>query len=309
MLQIGHPCGLCNRLDVITTGYVLARMQGDEEVEVQWPLNWHLSVSFYDLFTHLPFGRVVDGTLDPKVHADYMTTIAGLSRDYRDEPIYGETLRRLLDCAVPAVRSEVTEFMQSHFHAAPGRGPFGVHIRRVEKPLPFCNFAQPLRYYEAAMKSFPKDERFFVSTDSQEAFSWLLARFGDRVFQRPKQHDNRSDVSGVREGLVDMLLLSSCRGIIGTYGSSFSGIAALAGSNSILMVKAIPQVPAEWPHFSIRRWLWSYRHFVRESTFWRRELDWTVRPQAARLWRAPARIRRVLQRRFGPRTSGHTRRR
>src|ERR1035438_8937406 len=51
MLQVGHPGGLCNRLDVITTGYVLARDRGEEEIEVLWPLNSHMPSSFHDLFT------------------------------------------------------------------------------------------------------------------------------------------------------------------------------------------------------------------------------------------------------------------
>jgi hypothetical protein len=294
VLQIGHPCGLCNRLDVIATGSMLAREQGREGIELLWPLNGHMPVRFHDLFTDLPDGRVVERDIDPGVVESYCAAQAGLPAAYRSSATYGEMLNRVLNSAVPEVRAQVLEFEARHF--GPGkrsRPPVGVHVRRSESPLPLCPYAQPLRYYEAVMRSLPDDTRFFVSTDSQDGFQWLQKRFGARVFQRTKAHDNRSDVSGVQEGLVDMLLLSRCSAIIGTHGSSFSGTAALAGRIPILMVKTFPRLPAEWPSFSVMRWTWAYRHFLVESTFWKRWVDWSVRPAVTRLSRAPARCWRI----------------
>src|SRR6188768_3076172 len=65
MLQVGSPCGLCNRLDVIITGYVLAAERGEEEIEVLWPVNNQMPASFHDLFTGLLRGRVLECNLDP----------------------------------------------------------------------------------------------------------------------------------------------------------------------------------------------------------------------------------------------------
>lgn len=291
MLQIGHPCGLCNRLDVIVTGYLLAAARGEEAVELRWPLNAHLPVSFHALFTHLPFGPVVEREIEPAREEEFWLEAAALPDDYRNTPLYTQVLRRVLDCAVPEIKSDVQAFVDAHFRGESGTRTIGVHIRRTERPRPICNFAQPLRYYEAAMKSFPRDTRFFVSTDAQDAFRWLQRRFGPRVFQRPKAHDNRSDVGGVREGLVDMLLLSRCNGIIGTFGSSFSGMAVAAAGCRALMVEANPRVPDGWP-FSRCRWLWAWRHFVLESTFWTRELEYTVRPLAAGAYHGLMRWRR-----------------
>ena len=76
MLQVGSPCGLCNRLDVIITGYVLARARGEEEIEVLWPVNNQMPASFHDLFTALPSGRVVECNLSPRGWRDY--PLAGL---------------------------------------------------------------------------------------------------------------------------------------------------------------------------------------------------------------------------------------
>ena len=223
--------------------------------------------------------------------------------------------------AVPEVQAEVSAFVEEHFRDAsrPAASTVGVHIRRLEPRVvvqelypgtsrqqsactspdltarQLCEFAQPLRYYEAIMKSFPRDARFFVSTDSQEAFRWLHARFGNRVFQRPKVHDNRSSVAGVREGLVDLLLLSRCTAVIGTGRSSFSHIAALIGRRPVVRVKTFPKIPADWPSFNRWRWLWAYRHFLVESTFWRTWLFYVVRPQAVRITNIPRRCMRIAR--------------
>jgi hypothetical protein len=294
MFQIGHPCGLCNRLDVIATGYMLAPLKGTTGIELVWPLNSHMPIRFHDLFTDLSSGRVVEHEIEQSIADDYHAAQAELPADYRGSVTYRESLRRVLNNAVPEVVADVAEFAARHFSADRlGRRPVGVHVRRSEHPLPLCPYAQPLRYYEAVMQSLPNDTMFFVSTDSEGSFRWLNERFGNRVFQRPKRHDNRTDLHGVREGLVDMLLLSRCRAIIGTHGSSFSGTAALAEGRPILMVKTFPRVPPRWPAFSAWRWLWAYRHFFVESTFWERWIEWSLRPTIARLFRVPARCRRI----------------
>lgn len=296
MLQVGHHCGLFNRVDVITTGYLLASLKGEEEIEVLWPINdRHMPVGFHALFTSLPRGRVVEREIDPEVWDSYHAARDALPTDYRNSEIYAEMLRQLLANVVPEVRDEVSSFVDAHFASAGGAKTVGVHVRRSEHPLPLCPYAQPLRYYEAVMRSFPSDTRFLVSTDAQDAFKWLQSRFGDRVFQKPKVHDNRSSVAGIREGLVDLLLLSRCSAIIGTFGSSFSGVAAMAGRCPILMLKASPDVPEDWPAFSRARWIWAYRHLLVESTLWHRWYLWVLRPQIERAGRIPARLMRVTR--------------
>src|SRR5256885_12250943 len=112
MLQVGHPGGLCNRLDVITTGYVLARGRGEEAIEVIWPLNSQMPASFYHLFTGLPRGRVVESDIDPRVWRDYNSLIASLPPNYRDLEFYTEMLARVVANAVPEVPAEVSAFAE-----------------------------------------------------------------------------------------------------------------------------------------------------------------------------------------------------
>ena len=283
-----------NRLDIITTGYLFARQRGEKDLEVIWPVNNQMPASFGDLFTALPNGRVVECNLDPRAWRDhpawrdFHSMIASLPANYRESEFYTEMLARLVANAVPEVQADVSAFAEEHFGDAscPTASTVAVHIRRLEPRIvvqelypgtsrrqsspdliapQLCEFAQPLRYYEAIMKSFPRDARFFVSTDSQEAFRWLQARFGNRVFERSKVFD-RTSVDGVREWLVDLLLLSRCAAVIGTGSSSFSQIAALIGRRPLLKVKTYPQIPANWPSFNRWRWAWAYRHFLVEST-------------------------------------------
>ena len=75
MLQVGSPCGLCNRLDVIITGYVLAKARGEEEIEVLWPVNVQMPATFHDLFTRLPGGRVTECNVDARIWQDYHAAI------------------------------------------------------------------------------------------------------------------------------------------------------------------------------------------------------------------------------------------
>jgi hypothetical protein len=151
------------------------------------------------------------------------------------------------------------------------------------------DYPEQLRYYEAMMRSFSETARFFISTDSQEAFQWLQTRFGPRVFQRDKSSDDRVTLAGVREGFIDMLLLSRCAAVIGTGRSSFSLMAALAGRRPVVQVRALPSIPANWPAFNRWRWIWAYRHFFVETTVWQRWWFFSIRPQILRIPKIPGR--------------------
>ena len=298
MLRVGHPGGLCNRLDVITTAYFLAARTGETAIEVLWPVDdYHMPVAFNDLFTSLPHGDVIEREIDLQVLSDYYSATAILPANYRESRTYGTHLKALLTNVVPEVKAEVSAFVTEVFLPLTNsvKQIVGVHIRRSERPLPICEFAQPLTYYEALIKSFPTETRFFVSTDSQEAFQWLQSRCSPRIFQRPKIHDDRTSPLGIREGLVDMLLLSHCNAIVGTWRSSFSHLAALAGERPMLRVRPCPDIPANWPSFSRWRWMWAHRHFVTESTFWRRCLYYLVRPHFQRVTRIPAHLLRMAR--------------
>lgn len=270
MIRIGHPRGLCNRLDVITTGLLLAAERGESEIEVHWPVNEDLPVHFNELFEPVPGVQVVEREVEPAALRTAEEAHLRLPRNFREVTRYGSLLRRVIECVVPEVMEPVRGFEAQHgLSARDGRGRVGVHVRRREQWVSISPFAQPSLYYEAVMTSFPRDTRFFISTDSQEAFAWFRRRFGARVCQREKQADNRCSLAGVREGLVDMLLLSRCEAVIGTHNSSFSALSAYAGGRPLLMVNTRPYAVGRWSHFSPARWAWAHRHFVLEPTFWR----------------------------------------
>lgn len=275
---------------------MLAKRQGESDIQILWPLNdRHMPVTFNQLFTSLPRGQISEQEIEPNCLEAFYAARATLPANFRDSDEYGRLLRSILANVVPEVSSEVTKFTDTHFPSGPAKNSptVGVHIRRSEHPMPLCEFAQPLRYYEAVMRSFPSNTRFFVSTDSQEAFRWLSSRFENRIFQQDKRRDDRSSIAGVREGLIDLLLLSRCNAIIGTSDSSFSRAAGIAGDCPVLWVKDFPSIPPNWPAFNHTRWLWSYRHFFLESTFWRRWLYWTVRPYAICIPRIPSRCGKI----------------
>lgn len=283
VLRVGHPGGLCNRLDVIATACVLAEQRGIGSLEVMWPVNEHMPARFDELFESLPQGRVVPGEWDSAESRAYDEMRDALPSDFRSGSSYHSHLTRLATFVIPSIQQEAERAAAS---IDPASGVVGVHIRRAETPLPISPFAQPLRYYEAVMRAFPRSTRFFVSTDSAEAYRWLEARFGGRVSRVEKPRDDRHSVEGVREALVDLLVLSRCAAIIGTSRSSFSHVAGLLGRRPTLFLEPAISIPAEWPAFSRLRWAWAQRHFFVESTFWKRWAYYRLRPTAARRLRS-----------------------
>jgi hypothetical protein len=128
------------------------------------------------------------------------------------------------------------------------------------------------RYYEAVMR-LPRNP-LFCEHDFGGSF-----RTDWQPTWRPKTHDNRTWWRS--RGDSSTCLFTRCSAIIGTYGSSFSGIASLAGQRPVLMLKTKPHIPAGWPSFSRWRWLWAQRHIFVEATTWRRWFIYVVRPQVA----------------------------
>jgi hypothetical protein len=91
----------------------------------------------------------------------------------------------------------------------------------------------------------------FLATDNASIERLCRAQFGEAIITYPKQYTlewerapevNASGeplprrTTAVSEGLIDMLLLASCRRIVGTYYSSFSKFAAVWGRTDYLEI-------------------------------------------------------------------------
>ena len=105
----------------------------------------------------------------------------------------------------------------------------GMHIRRTDhvdaiskSPVElFLNVGQ------RELSAHP-DLTIFLATDSEEVKQQLRRVFGKRVVTSAHEA-SRDSVAGLREGLADLWMLSRCRHIYGSSGSSFSVMAARLG--------------------------------------------------------------------------------
>lgn len=102
----------------------------------------------------------------------------------------------------------------------------GVHIRRGDN-VKSSRFSPTNRFIELMHAELAADPttQFFVATDSPETFYTLQREFGDIVFEHAKQSVDRSDRSAIRDAVVDLYCLASCRKLLGSYWSSFSDTA------------------------------------------------------------------------------------
>jgi len=79
------------------------------------------------------------------------------------------------------------------------------------------------------------EERFFLCTDSEETQQKFKKLFGDRIITFTKTNFDRLGVIFTQEGLVDLLILSKTKRILGTYGSTFTEMAWWLGDCKPIM--------------------------------------------------------------------------
>jgi hypothetical protein len=105
----------------------------------------------------------------------------------------------------------------------------GVHIRKgdfIVKGGP-GDFSIDERFIKRMREILNKNkkQKFFLCTDSDDTQKKFKDIFGDRIIIFPKTNFDRTEVIFTQEGLIDLLLLSKTKHILGTYGSTFTEMA------------------------------------------------------------------------------------
>ena len=99
----------------------------------------------------------------------------------------------------------------------------GVHLRRTDNVKSIMQ--SPIELFiekmDAAIESNPNC-KFFLATDSPDEEKQLSNRYGDRIIINDKKDLSRNSQEGIQDALVDLVCLSRCRVIYGSYFSSFS---------------------------------------------------------------------------------------
>jgi len=64
--------------------------------------------------------------------------------------------------------------------------------------------------------------RFFIATEDKETEDKFKKMFGKRIISYPKKTRTKEQEGAVKEALIELLLLSKCKKILGSFRSTFT---------------------------------------------------------------------------------------
>ena len=224
--------GLANRLLALVSGICLAEDLNLRLVVYWSPQNAKCGAKFSELFLpgSLPYPtKVIDGmphgpevlclTQEKAVEAVLRGyTIKSYIRFHRSDPIrWRNHLQRLLPI------NSILHKVRENFRILPENFvPIGVHIRRTDNQKSISE--SPISAFETAMQKIPNGY-FFVATDDSRAVQHLENTFPGRVHCHETLRE-RNSVEGMQEAVVSLYTLALCTRIFGSFGSTFSEMAA-----------------------------------------------------------------------------------
>ena len=121
----------------------------------------------------------------------------------------------------------------------------GVHIRTWSDDQGRHARLHDLSLFTRCMKE-TSGERFFVATDSAQCLRELVEQFPQRIIASPRLDERHISKNASLEAMfasvTDMLVLSKCRRVIGTYSSTFTEVAWWLGGCQKPLTVPLPQV-------------------------------------------------------------------
>lgn len=114
---------------------------------------------------------------------------------------------------------------------------YGLHIRRTDNIWSITS--SPIDLFEKKIHDVllqNPDSAFYLASDDEDTIRDLNAKFGDKIIVRDKELSRKTSV-GMQNALIDMLLLSKCKKIFGSYFSSFSEMASWIGGVELEVIK------------------------------------------------------------------------
>ncbi len=251
--------GLCNRL-LLLAGSLRIAEATRRSLALYWPVNEALGCPFEMLFTNRfemvtekELGLILMTNFNLKVYNAWKTegpNYRTIRRDgdpdaqiviikgwghprFEDEPaspeVDAEVRRRLLELKP---RPEI----EAAVHAYPlPPATIGVHVRRGDNVENF-GLSRDEHFFRIMRDILQRrpEAKFFLATDVAAVESRFQEEFGGTLLTAPKTWATRREVQGVREGLIDLLILARTAAIIGNVQSSFSQTAARLGKKQML---------------------------------------------------------------------------
>lgn len=146
-----------------------------------------------------------------------------------------EHISEIVDCLKPAIEIEnrVDDIMSPYMNFS----TIGIHIRRTDHKLAIQN--SPLYLFTDQMEQILKEEPntyFYLATDDADVESQLSAKFPLIEHKCFSDEKSRKTENGMKDAYIDMLCLSRCGKIYGSYQSTFSNMAAVIGRKECIVL-------------------------------------------------------------------------
>lgn len=261
-----RPCsGLCNRLRAMNAAYWLSK-HVHTGLKVFWRIDDSMNTGFTSLFEPPDGTTVVDHSVRQIIPRIIFHRFNPLAYSHATSLQFVDNAIKTKGCLPLSIteysefftegesryvwlkpKSKILEIIES-YHGEIGDDAIGVHIRRTDNEM--ATRYSPLELFisrmDVALEKSP-GLRFFLATDDCTIKQTLLVRYGKAVYTRDKV-SARDHKNGVVDAVVDLFLLAGCkRGILGSYWSSFSEVAATIGWVPYQQVKTKDAPPSNSP--------------------------------------------------------------
>jgi len=252
VIIIQPRAGLCNRLRAIASAISLAEASNNK-VHVIWEMNRACNSRFSDLF-ELPaeIYRLTELNSGSEFAAINRRVPQLFSR-YKNCYVYQDVIGQIVNqqdwftltskfrhlyistwgcffqpsSKLPFHLFIPREHIRKVIEANNFDNMIGVHVRRSDNKeaishSPIEGFVEQIN---AEIKADDKLE-FFLATDEPSVEVEMEKEFPGRIVTHKKASLDRNDPKAIRDAVIDLLSLASCRKLIGSYYSSFSRTAA-----------------------------------------------------------------------------------
>lgn len=268
--------GLANRLRALFGFMALSRVR-ETSFALYWAAGSRCNAEFSELFEPPAF-RVLskdeitaireNSSINTFTSADWFDTIwAKYGKSDVDWPRFASYVASAFADLQP--KATIVEDIDRFSASSPLTDAVGFHIRQTDnvafyrrwqasRPEAFdINQTSTLNGFVAEIAKHVDAGPVFLSTDAPDVEREILKRFGSTVSVFPKnfrQPEPNKDIrtSSVRHALTEMLLLSQCRIVVGTYYSSFSKLSAIMGGAKYYEIRGADCV-RNWSVGSVQR--------------------------------------------------------
>ncbi len=236
--------GLSNRIKCIVSSMKIAK-ETKKELLLYWPKNEGCNSSFKDLFdnkiSEIKKEELLEMMKSGKKGCKFLVRDSSLLDSFGEKDIFGfetklyEKKKEIIEyLSEIKIKKDVLNLVEKFYRENLKNKIIGIHIRRgdflkirsgIWKISPEEGFIEEIR----KEISLEKQAKFFLATDDLETEKRIKSLFGERIITYPKKEYNRDKENSVKEALIELILLSKTKKIIGTYGSSFTEMAWFFG--------------------------------------------------------------------------------